>query len=82
MIVLIQKTKKLYCSVKYNSRVFIEVVCSNIRIYNDEIYSLVSKDKHNIHEHQFPQIPKKWENKKLDEKWKKLFILNKKQIFQ
>ena len=39
----------------------------------DEIYSLVSKDKKNIHELVFPQIPKKWENKILDDKWKQLF---------
>ena len=39
----------------------------------DEIYSLVSKDKKNIHEYTFPQIPKKWENKTLDDKWKQLF---------
>ncbi len=39
----------------------------------DEIYSLVSKDKKNIHELVFPQIPKKWENKILCDKWKQLF---------
>ena len=39
----------------------------------DEIYSLVSKDKKNIHEHEFSSIPKNWENKTLDLKWKQLF---------
>ena len=39
----------------------------------DEIYSLVSKDKKNIHEFTFPKVPQKWENNNLDEKWKKLF---------
>ncbi len=39
----------------------------------DEIYSLVSKDKKNIHEHVFPKIPKKWENKTLNDRWKQLF---------
>jgi len=39
----------------------------------DEIYSLVSKDKKNIHEQVFPKIPKKWENKTLNDRWKQLF---------
>ncbi len=41
----------------------------------DEIYSLVTKDKNNksIHEHSFPEIPKKFENVILNEKWKQLF---------
>ena len=39
----------------------------------DEIYSLVSKDKMNIHEHVFPKIPKNWENKILSDRWKELF---------
>ena len=39
----------------------------------DEIYSLVSKDIKSIHEHEFPKIPKQWENQNLDNKWKQLF---------
>ncbi len=39
----------------------------------DEIYSLVSKKKENIHECMFPKIPKNWENENLNEKWKQLF---------
>ncbi len=39
----------------------------------DEIYSLVSKDEKNIHELVFPKIPKKWENKILNDRWKELF---------
>ena len=39
----------------------------------DEIYSLVSKDKRNIHEYIFPKIPKKWENKALNDRWNQLF---------
>ena len=39
----------------------------------DEIYSLVNKDKKNIHEHSFVNIPKNWENKKLNHKWDQLF---------
>ncbi|MBD1150469.1 isoleucine--tRNA ligase [Pelagibacterales bacterium SAG-MED29] len=39
----------------------------------DEIYSLVGKDSKSIHEHTFPEIPKKFENLVLDEKWKQLF---------
>ena len=39
----------------------------------DEIYSLVSKDEKNIHECTFLEVPKKYENSKLNEKWKQLF---------
>ena len=39
----------------------------------DEIYSLVGKDNKSIHEYTFPEIPKKFENPVLDEKWKQLF---------
>ena len=39
----------------------------------DEIYSLIIKDEKNIHEHSFVSVPKNWENKKLSEKWDKLF---------
>ena len=39
----------------------------------DEIYSLINKDEKNIHEHSFVNVPKNWENKKLSEKWNKLF---------
>ncbi len=39
----------------------------------DEIYSLASKDKKNIHEYVFPKIPKKWENKILEDRWEQLF---------
>ncbi len=39
----------------------------------DEVYSLVSKEEKNIHEHTFVDVPVNWENKKLHEKWEKLF---------
>ena len=39
----------------------------------DEIYSLISKDEKSIHEHSFVNVPKKWENKKLNDKWDQLF---------
>tara|TARA_B100001063_G_scaffold82315_1_gene76710 strand:- start:277 stop:1209 length:933 start_codon:yes stop_codon:yes gene_type:complete len=39
----------------------------------DEIYSLISKDKKNIHEYSFVKAPNNWENKKLNEKWEQLF---------
>ena len=39
----------------------------------DEIYSLVSKDKKNIHEFVFPKIPERWENRILSDRWKELF---------
>ena len=39
----------------------------------EEIYSLINKNENSIHETTFLDIPKKWENKKLNEKWKELF---------
>ena len=39
----------------------------------DEVYSLINQDGKNIHEHSFVKVPKKWENKELNEKWGKLF---------
>ncbi len=39
----------------------------------DEIYSLINKDEKNIHEHSFVNVPKTWENKKLNDKWDQLF---------
>ena len=39
----------------------------------EEIYNLLGKNDLSIHEQTFPKIPKNWENKNLDEKWKSLF---------
>ena len=39
----------------------------------DEIFSLINKEDKSIHEHHFVKIPKSWENKKLNQKWEKLF---------
>ena len=40
----------------------------------DEIYSLVTNNnKKSIHEEYFVEIPKNWQNNKLDEKWSRLF---------
>ena len=39
----------------------------------DEIYSLINKDKKNIHEQSFVEVPNNWENKKLNNKWDQLF---------
>ena len=39
----------------------------------DEIYTLISNKEDSIHEYEFVEIPKRWENKKLNEKWSKLF---------
>ena len=39
----------------------------------DEIFSLIHKKEDTIHEQTFVEIPKKWENKMLSEKWSKLF---------
>ena len=40
-------------------------------------HSLINKDDKNIHEHTFVDVPKKWENKRLNDKWDK-FLRNKK----
>ena len=34
---------------------------------------MVNKDEKNIHELSFVDVPKKWENKKLNDKWDQLF---------
>ena len=39
----------------------------------EEIYNLIKKDDKSIHEHTFVKLPKKWENNKLNEKWKSLY---------
>jgi len=39
----------------------------------DEIFSLINKNEDNIHEYTFVEIPKKWENNELNDKWTKLF---------
>ena len=44
----------------------------------DEIYSLVSKDKKNIHEYNFPIISNDFKNLSLNEKWKQLFKIKEK----
>ena len=55
----------LECLLKWLAPIFV--------FTTDEIYSLVKKDNKNIHEFIFPEIPKKWENKSLNEKWLQLF---------
>ncbi len=44
----------------------------------DEIYSLVSSDKKNIHEYKFPEISKEFYNLTLNEKWEQLFKIKEK----
>ncbi len=44
----------------------------------DEIYSLVCKDTNNIHEYQFTDIPKNFDNPTLEKKWKELFKIKEK----
>ena len=39
----------------------------------DEIFSLLNKNEDSIHEQTFVEIPKKWENNELNDKWIKLF---------
>ncbi len=39
----------------------------------EEIYNLITKKEESIHELSFVSIPNKWQNEKLDSKWKSLF---------
>ena len=39
----------------------------------DEIYSLINNGDQSVHELSFVEIPEKWENEELNEKWEKLF---------
>ena len=58
---------------QYNSECLLKWLAPIFVFTTDEIYSLVKKDNKNIHEFIFPEIPKKWENKSLNEKWLQLF---------
>ena len=44
----------------------------------EEIFSLIDKSDNSIHEQNYSSIPKKWENDKLESKWKKLFEIKQK----
>ncbi len=55
----------LECLLKWFAPIFV--------FTTDEIYNLLKKDESSIHEHLFPIVPKSWENKELDGKWKQLF---------
>ena len=39
----------------------------------DEIFSLISIEKKNIHEYSFVEVPKIWKNSELNDKWDQLF---------
>ncbi len=39
----------------------------------DEVFTLINNEEKNIHEYSFVKVPKNWENKKLSDKWDKLF---------
>ena len=55
----------LECLLKWFAPIFV--------FTTEEIYKLVSNKEESIHELSFPNVPKEWENKKLDVKWKKLY---------
>ncbi len=55
----------LECLIKWFAPIFV--------FTTDEIYSLISKDKKNIHEYEFPKIPSKWKNQNLSNKWSRLY---------
>ena len=44
----------------------------------EEIFSLIDKSDNSIHEQNYSSIPKKWENERLESKWKKLFEIKQK----
>ena len=39
----------------------------------EEIFTLLNKNENSVHELPYPEIPQKWENKTLSEKWKNLY---------
>ena len=55
----------LECLMKWFAPIFV--------FTTEEIYSLINKENQSIHELTFPSIPKKWENEKLNQRWKSLF---------
>ena len=57
----------LECLLKWFAPIFV--------FTTDEIYSLVTKKEESIHELTFTEIPKNWQNEKINEKWKSLFKL-------
>ena len=61
--------------IKYIIRSLLEWFAPILVFTTDEIYSLINKEKENIHEHLFVKVPKSWENKELSEKWEKLFFI-------
>ena len=49
-------------------------MASSIFVFTtEEIFNLLNKNEKSIHEEEFPQIPSKWNNKELEEKWRKLY---------
>jgi isoleucyl-tRNA synthetase len=76
----------LYCDTKESERRKKSIIVLNVLLEcllkwfapifvftTEEIYKLVSNKEESIHELSFPNVPKEWENKKLDVKWKKLY---------
>ena len=55
----------LECLLKWFAPIFV--------FTTEEIYSLVNKSEESIHELTFPEIPEKWKNEELNEKWIALF---------
>ena len=55
----------LECLLKWFAPIFV--------FTTEEIYELLNKNENSIHETTFLDIPKKWENRKLNEKWNELF---------
>ena len=55
----------LECLLKWFAPIFV--------FTTEEIYKLINNKEESIHELSFPSVPKEWENKKIDVKWKKLY---------
>ena len=49
------------------------MVCSNFVFTSEEVFSLIDKSNKSIHEMEFTEIPKKFNNNNLENKWKKLY---------
>ena len=49
------------------------MVCPILAFTSEEVFSLIDKSNKSIHEMEFTEIPKKFNNNNLENKWKKLY---------
>jgi len=60
----------LECLLKWFAPIFV--------FTTEEIFSLLDKSENSIHEMSFPEIPQKWKNESLNNKWRDLFEIKQK----